>query len=82
MESLKRIRFIFHNFLRTALIAVGHDFLQKDGFKPNLYTFFLYGLDAFAIACCAYTVIWYDVSTGLNSIGYGAINVQVKTYQN
>lgn len=27
---------------------------------------------------CIYTVIWYDIPTGLNSLGYGAVNIQVK----
>lgn len=61
-------------------MAVGHDFLQSGGFKPTPYTFFMYGLNALGLISCIYTIIWYDVSTGLNSIGYGAINVQVKTY--
>lgn len=78
MEPHERIRYTFYTLLRKLLIASGHDFFQNGGFKPNLYTFFLYGLNALGFSFCIYTVIWYDVATGLHSIGYGAVNVQVK----
>lgn len=59
------------------LITAGHNYLHKDKFTPNLYTYFLYGLDALSFISCVYTVLVYDVSTGLNSIGYGAVSIQV-----
>lgn len=78
MEPHERIRYIFYNLLCKFLILVGHDFLGKDVFKPSLYTIFLYGLNALGFVSCIYTLIWYDISTGLNAIGYGAFNIQVK----
>lgn len=77
MEPHERIRYVFYSLQRKLLIAVGHDFLGKDGFTPNSRTYFIYGLNALALASCIYTVIWYDISTGLNSLGYGAVNIQV-----
>lgn len=77
MKPHERIRHTYHILLRKLLVAVGHDFLQKGGFKPSSYTFFLYGLNAFGFASCIYTVLVYDVATGLNSIGIGANNIQV-----
>lgn len=79
MEPHERIRYVFYNLLRKFLIAVGHDFLHKDGFKPSLYSFFLYGINSFDFISCIYTMIWYDIATGLYSIGYGAINIQVQS---
>lgn len=78
MEPQERIRYTFYNLLRKCLIAMGHDFLQGDGFKPNLYAFFLYAINAIGFISCVYTVIWYDISTGLGSVGYGAISIQVQ----
>lgn len=78
MEPHERIRFTFHTLERTLLIVVGHNFFEDGGFKPNLISFFLYGLNMLGITSCIYTFLWYDISTGLNSIGYGAINIQVK----
>lgn len=77
MKPHERIRYTFYDLFRKLLKSIGHDFLQKGGFKPTWYAFSLYGLNAFGFACCVYTVVVYDVSTGLNSIGYGAVNIQV-----
>lgn len=78
MQPHEKIRHIFYTLHRTLLIFVGHNLYQEGGFKPNWYTFLLYGLNTLGITSCIYTLLWYDVSTGLNSIGYGAINIQVK----
>lgn len=77
MNSHERIRYIFYNLFRKLLFSIGHDFLQEEGFKPTAYTFFLYGINVLGFTSCIYTIIWYDVSTKLNSIGYGAVNIQV-----
>ena len=78
MEPHDRMRYTFYNLLRKILISIGHNFFCDGGFKPTFYTIFLYGLNALGVTSCIYTLIWYDVSTGLNAIGYGAINIQVK----
>lgn len=80
MEPLERVRYTFYNLLRNLLIVVGHNFLEEGGFKPNLFSFFLYGLNVLGTVSCIYTVLYYDVETGLKSIGYGAVNIQV-TYK-
>lgn len=77
MKPHERIRYTFYNLFRKLLFSIGHDFLQKDGFKPTAYTFFMYGLNALGFTSCVYTIIWYDIATALNSIGYGAVNIQV-----
>lgn len=77
MKPHETIRYVFHNLLRNILIVLGHNFLQMDGFKPTPYTYFLYLTNVFALMSCIYTVMWYDISTGLNSFGYGAANIQV-----
>lgn len=80
MEPHERARYTFHNLLRRLLIVIGHNFIKEGGFKPNLFTFFLYALNVFGSVSCIYTVLWYDFETALNSIGYGAVNIQV-TYK-
>lgn len=84
MEPHQRSRYTFYDSFRKILISIGHDndIFIKDSFKPNFNSSFLYGLNALGFISCVYTIIWYDVSTGLNSIGYGAINVQVKLVNN
>lgn len=78
MKPYERIRFVFYNLLKKLLTSIGHDFVGKDPFKPTLYTFFTYGLNALGITSCIYTMLMYDVATGLNSIAYGSINIQVE----
>lgn len=78
MKPDERIRWTFYDLFRKLLIIVGHDYLRKDGLKRNLYTYFVYFTNAVGFTSCIYTVMWYDFSTGLNSIGYGAVNIQVK----
>lgn len=77
MEPHERICYTFYYLFRKLLIAVGHDAFQISGFRPNLYAFFLYGLNALSFVSFIYTVLVYDVATGLHAVGYGAINVQV-----
>lgn len=77
MEPHERIRYIFHTLQRKLVIIVGHDFYEKGGFKTNFLSFCMYALNTLGLTSCIYTLLWYDTSTGLNSIGYGAINVQV-----
>lgn len=78
MEPHERIRYTFHTLQRTLVTAVGHDFFEVGGFKTNFLSFFMYGLNTLGITSCIYTLLWYDIATGLNSIGYGAINIQVE----
>lgn len=79
MQPHERIRHIFYNSFRKLLISTGHDYLGEGGeFKPNFLTYFMYLFNAVGFITCIYTIIWYDVETGLNSIGYGAVNIQVK----
>lgn len=77
MEPHERIRYIFHTLQRKLLIIVGHNFYDKGGFKTNFLSFCMYALNTLGLTSCIYTLLWYDTSTGLNSIGYGAINIQV-----
>lgn len=82
MEPHERIRYVFYNLLQKLLTSIGHNFLANGSFKPNAYSFFLYGLNALGFTSCVYTVISYGVSTGLSSICYGAINFQVNSVKN
>lgn len=77
MEPHERIRYTFYNLLAKLLMSIGHNYLHKNGFKPHLYTYFMYLVNAVGFTSCIYTIIWYDAATALNSIGYGAVNVQV-----
>ena len=78
MEPHERIRYTFCTLLRKLLASIGHDFLRNGEFKPNFYSYFLYGINALGFTSCIYTLMTYDVATGLNSIGYGAVTVQVE----
>lgn len=77
-EPHQRIRYVFYNLLQKLLFPIGHDFLTEGGYKPTSNTYFMYCVNALSFASCIYTCIWYDISTGLNSLSYGAVNIQVK----
>lgn len=55
-------------------------FFEKMDSNRIPFRFFLYGLNVLGFTSCIYTVLAYDVATGLDSIGCGAINIQVKTH--
>lgn len=74
----ERIRRLFYNFLRKIAIVIGHDIFADGGLKLNALSYFLYGLNAAGLSSTIYTIYVYDTTTGLNSLGYGAINCQVK----
>lgn len=42
-----------------------------------VHNFFVDGLNALGFASSIYTVICYDVSTGLGAMGYSAVTIQV-----
>lgn len=69
--------YIFH-FATQVIVFNWTWFLREDGFNPTLYSYSLYALNALGFTSCIYTLTVYDTKTRLNSIGYGAINVQVK----
>lgn len=77
MKPYERIRYTFYNLLQKLLISIGHNYLVKDEFKPSPYSFSLYAVNILGLLTCVYTVIVYDIPTGLNAIGYGAISIQV-----
>lgn len=81
MQPHERIRHTFYTLLRKLLIIVGHNFIDEGGFKPNLFSFFLYVLNVLGFASCIYTFFWYDIETGLKTIGYGAVNIQVMFFK-
>lgn len=60
-------------------IVIGHDLFAAGGLKLNALSYFLYGLNAAGIFSTIYTIFVYDTTTGLNSMGYGAINCQVRS---
>lgn len=78
MEPYERMRYTFFRLFRTILIIIGHDYLRKEGLKRNWYTYSMYLVNVAGFTSCIYTVMCYDVPTGLNSIGYGAVNIQVQ----
>lgn len=78
MEPYERIRYVFYDLFHKLLIVTGHDYLRKGGLRRNYYSYFMYLANAVGFTSCIYTIIWYDAATGLNSIGYGTVNIQVK----
>ena len=77
MQPHERIRYLFYVILRKIATLLGHDIFDKDGLKLNAISYFLYGLNAAGLSSTIYTFFMYDITTGLNSIGYGAINCEV-----
>lgn len=77
MKPHERIRRLFYSLIRKLAIVIGHDVFAEGGLKLNALSYFLYGLNVAGISSTIYTIFAYDTTTGLNSMGYGAINCQV-----
>lgn len=52
MKPNERIHYTFFTLYRNLLIAIGHNYLQKGGFKLNLYKFFLFGFNTLGFTSC------------------------------
>lgn len=78
MEPHEKIRHSFYKLLRKLFMAVGHDFLRDDGFKPNFYTYCIYLVSATTLTSFLYTILIYDIATKLGSIAYLAMFCQVR----
>lgn len=76
----EKIRLIFYSWCSALYKAVGHDIFGEDGFKPYLYTYFVWCILALFKISSIYTLIYYDWFTRLNVIGNAAVGLQVSDF--
>lgn len=61
MEPHTRVARCFFQWERISMELCGHGFIAKP-FKPDVITYFVYGLVTVAIFGCVYTILFYDMS--------------------
>lgn len=76
MERHQRMHQIFHDWLQTLFIAVGHNIFDRD-FKRNSWTYFLYFVFALYFVSAYYTFMKYDWTIAVNLFGYCCVAAEV-----
>lgn len=71
------MRNFFYSWCSFLFKCVGHDIYCDGGFKPNLYTFYVWFILVLFSVSAIYTLLFYNWFTRLNVIGSAAIAAQV-----
>ena len=79
MEPHDRIERCIFQWEKWLLKLCGHNFIGEP-YKPNLITFFVYGLLTSAVVNAIYTIVYYDISAKLFCLTLLLMMIQVNIY--
>lgn len=79
MHRYERMRNFFYVWCSKLFESVGHNVYAEGGFKPNLYTYYMWLVLVTFIVCAMYTFVFYDWFIRLNTVANLAVALQVST---